>query len=164
MVSRGEVGDRNFLLRNNGGNGEWISYCQTVESFKYINIYTYIYFFFLCKPWGTHAFKMYISWYKHEPGMVWMCCVFSHVLLFVTPWTVARQAPLSMGFSRQECWSGLLYPIPVVWMRRNKTGLEAWRFLQQSGSKVINAWAKRWQVFCRSKRDFMELWQGFNNN
>ena len=28
-------------------------------------------------------------------------------LLFVTPWTVARQAPLSMGFSRQEHWSGL---------------------------------------------------------
>ena len=28
---------------------------------------------------------------------------------FVTPWTVARQAPLSMEFSRQEYWSGLLY-------------------------------------------------------
>ena len=36
-------------------------------------------------------------------------CVLSHfsrVQLFVTPWTVARQAPLSMGFSKQECWSG----------------------------------------------------------
>ena len=30
----------------------------------------------------------------------------SHVWLFVTPWTVAYQAPLSMGFSRQEYWSG----------------------------------------------------------
>ena len=30
----------------------------------------------------------------------------SHVQLFVTPWTAARQAPLSMGFSRQEYWSG----------------------------------------------------------
>ena len=30
----------------------------------------------------------------------------------VTPWTVACQAPLSMGFSRQECWSGLLSPPP----------------------------------------------------
>ena len=28
----------------------------------------------------------------------------------VTPWTVARQAPLSMGFSRQEHWSGLPFP------------------------------------------------------
>ena len=33
-------------------------------------------------------------------------------LLFVTPWTVACQAPLSMGFSRQECWSGLPFPSP----------------------------------------------------
>ena len=31
---------------------------------------------------------------------------FSRVQLFATPWTVARQAPLSMGFSRQEDWSG----------------------------------------------------------
>ena len=30
----------------------------------------------------------------------------------VTPWTVARQAPLSMGFSRQEYWNGLLFPHP----------------------------------------------------
>ena len=34
----------------------------------------------------------------------------SRVRLFATPWTVARQAPLSMGFSRQECWSGLPFP------------------------------------------------------
>ena len=42
-------------------------------------------------------------------------CVLSHfscVQLFVTPWTVARQAPLSMGFSRQEYWSGLPCPPP----------------------------------------------------
>ena len=31
-----------------------------------------------------------------------------------TPWTVAQQAPLSMEFSRQEYWSGLLFPIPGV--------------------------------------------------
>ena len=36
----------------------------------------------------------------------------SHVWLFVIPWTVARQAPLSMGFSRQEYWSGLPFPSP----------------------------------------------------
>ena len=29
---------------------------------------------------------------------------------YVTPWTAARQAPLSMGFSRQEHWSGLPFP------------------------------------------------------
>ena len=36
----------------------------------------------------------------------------SHVQLFVTPWTVACQAPPSMGFSRQEYWSGLPFPSP----------------------------------------------------
>ena len=36
----------------------------------------------------------------------------SHVRLFVTPWTVVHQAPLSMGFSRQEDWSGLPFPSP----------------------------------------------------
>ena len=34
----------------------------------------------------------------------------SRVPLFATPWTVAYQAPLSLGFSRQECWSGLPFP------------------------------------------------------
>ena len=43
-----------------------------------------------------------------------MCVLshFSHVRLFATPWTVACQALLSMGFSRQEYWSGLLCPPP----------------------------------------------------
>ena len=43
-------------------------------------------------------------------------CVHAHLLscfkLFATSWTVAYQAPLSMGFSRQEYWSGLLFPPP----------------------------------------------------
>ena len=33
---------------------------------------------------------------------------------FATPWTAARQAPLSMGYPRQEYWSGLPSPIPGV--------------------------------------------------
>ena len=58
---------------------------------------------------------------EQEAGENQVCCVpfvacvpspFSHVRLFVTPWTVARQAPLSVGFSRQEYWSGLTYPPP----------------------------------------------------
>ena len=36
----------------------------------------------------------------------------SRVSLFATPWTAACQAPLSMEFSRQEYWSGLLFPPP----------------------------------------------------
>ena len=36
----------------------------------------------------------------------------SRVRLFATPWTMAHQAPPSMGFSRQEYWSGLPFPSP----------------------------------------------------
>ena len=39
-------------------------------------------------------------------------CILSHVRFFVTSWTIARQAPLSMGFSRQEYWIGLPFPTP----------------------------------------------------
>ena len=41
---------------------------------------------------------------------MYVLCLFAR--LFANPWTVARQAPLSMGFSRQEYWSGLPCPPP----------------------------------------------------
>ena len=46
--------------------------------------------------------------------LTWACVLgrFSHVWLFATLWTVAHQAPLSVGFSRQEYWSGLPCPPP----------------------------------------------------
>ena len=43
---------------------------------------------------------------------VCVCVWFSSVQLFVTPWTVAHQAPLSMLSSRQEYWSGFPFPSP----------------------------------------------------
>ena len=50
-------------------------------------------------------------WFKY-----WYCIVkvklLSCVQLFATPWTAAHQAPPSMGFSRQEYWSGLPFPSP----------------------------------------------------
>ena len=47
-----------------------------------------------------------------EEEMKWRSEVksLSYVRLFVTPWTIAHQAALSMGFSRQEYWSGLPFP------------------------------------------------------
>ena len=41
---------------------------------------------------------------------------FSCVRLFATPWTIALQAPLSVGFSRQEYWNGLPFPSPLIWL------------------------------------------------
>ena len=43
----------------------------------------------------------------------WKVKLLSRVWLFMTPWTAAYQAPLSMGFSRQEYWSGLPLPSPI---------------------------------------------------
>ena len=45
-------------------------------------------------------------------GGGYVCETLSCVRILVTLWTVARQAPLSMGFSRQEYWSGLPFPSP----------------------------------------------------
>ena len=53
-------------------------------------------------------------WDTYHNGCVPECSLscFSRVQLFAILWTVARQAPLSMGFCRQEYWSGLPCPSP----------------------------------------------------
>ena len=52
------------------------------------------------------------SFYPLLVSVTFVCQSLSRVQLFATPWTVAREAPLSMGFSRQEYWSGLPFPSP----------------------------------------------------
>ena len=52
------------------------------------------------------------------PVSICVCYLFSCVQLFMTPGTVVCQPPLSMGFSRQEYWSGLPFPSPGVSMWR----------------------------------------------
>ena len=43
------------------------------------------------------------------------CCLVAQLCpTFVTPWTLARQAPLSIGLLRQEHWSGLPFPLPEI--------------------------------------------------
>ena len=54
-----------------------------------------------------------ISWLQLPSAMTLCVCVSRLVVSdSVTPWTVVHQAPLSMGFSRQEYWSGLPCPPP----------------------------------------------------
>ena len=67
-------------------------------------------------PEGVYTGGSLLERVSESPGN--SCCWFhdrdlkvkvkslSHVRLFATPWTAAHQAPPSMGFSRQECWSG----------------------------------------------------------
>ena len=50
---------------------------------------------------------MFSPWKDVGGGLVAKLC-----LILVTSWTVAHQAPLSMGFSSQEYWSGLPFPSP----------------------------------------------------
>ena len=59
----------------------------------------------------------------------------SHVRLFATPWTAAHQAPLSMGFSRQEYWSGLPLPSPPIMSIKLK-----WT------SHIVSVWSWLWRL------------------
>ena len=73
--------------------------------YTHIYVYTYVY---------IHTYVcIYVLFQILLPYKLLCClCVISCVQLFATPWTVAHQAPLSMGFSRQEYWSGLPFPAP----------------------------------------------------
>ena len=68
----------------------------------------------------------------------------SRVLLFVTPWTVAYQAPPSMGFSRQECWSGLTCPspgdLPDLGIEPGSPALQADALTSKPPGKLQNEW------------------------
>ena len=57
----------------------------------------------------AHDWYSDFSFSRHMHAM--LSC-FSHVQLFLTLWTVAHQAPLSMEFSKQEYWNGLSFPSP----------------------------------------------------
>ena len=62
------------------------------------------------------------------------------VRLFVTPWTVAHQAPLSMGFSRQDYWSGLPFPspgdLPDAGIEPGSPTLQAYSLLSEPPGKL----------------------------
>ena len=84
------------------------------------------------------------SWHFKMVKMVnFMLCVFcflraqllSLVKLFVTLWTIAHQAPLSMGLSRQEYWSGVPFPSPGMSPLRNQTSISC------IGRKILYNWA-----------------------
>ena len=57
--------------------------------------------------WQSKISKMWLI-----RGVCVCVCVYNCVLLFAIPWTVAHQAPLSMGFSRGKYWSELPFPSP----------------------------------------------------
>ena len=68
--------------------------------------------FSLSLPIGMGSNICVTCYLRISLSFLFMSSHFSHVWLFVTPWTVAFKASLSMGFSRQEYWSGLPCPLP----------------------------------------------------
>ena len=63
--------------------------------------------------WWVGVYGVAQSWTRLKRLSSSMCAkLLQFCLLLVTPWTVALQAPLSLGFSRQEYWSGLPFPSP----------------------------------------------------
>ena len=66
----------------------------------------------------------------------------SRVQLFATLWTVARQAPLSMGFSRQEYWSGCLFLLQGIFPTQDRTwvSLTAGRFFTSWATREAPSW------------------------
>ena len=88
----------------------------------------------------------------------------------VTSWTVARQAPLSMEFSRQECWSGLPFPSPGYLPTQGlKLGLLNCRqilyLLSHQGSPVKQLYASNLKKKKKKERGlFVDSLSKNNNN
>ena len=68
-------------------------------------------------PWDSPGKNTGVGTISFSNAWTWKVKVksLSRVWLFATPWTVAYQAPLSMGFHRQDDWSGLPLPSPIKW-------------------------------------------------
>ena len=72
----------------------------------------------------SNLFKIHLRWQKNINTNLYICiqwctCIYPvcmHSELFETPWTVAHQAPLSIGFSRQEYWNRLLFPLQGIFL------------------------------------------------
>ena len=74
------------------------------------------------KEGSSHTLQLIHNWRPNRKKVK----LLSHVRLFATPWTVAHQAPPSMGFPRQEYWSGLAFDKPGI-SNRKKFPLYYWQ-------------------------------------
>ena len=72
-----------------------------------------------------------------------VCCYFCHIRLYVTLWTVAHEAPLSMGYSRHEYWSGLPYPPPGG---RSDPGIKPVSFMSLVSSGQFFTTSTTWEA------------------
>ena len=83
-----------------------------------------------------------------------MLSCFSHAQLFVTLWTIACQAPLSMGFSKQEYWSGLPGPAPGD---LPNPGIESTSFKSPALAHGFFTTRSTWEDFLTMEHFFSEI-------
>ena len=93
---------------------------KEISTHTYVCVYSEREIFIVCKPHGYHKPKIYNRYtQKQRKASNWyllLLLLLSHisrVRLCATPYMAAHQAPPSLGFSRQEYWSGLLFPAPM---------------------------------------------------
>ena len=125
-----------------GSNGKWYSCCCFCMGDLDL------------KPaWSfnlRHFFSPSVFFFSHSCACMLSC--FSCVWLFVTLWTIARQAPLFMGFSKQEYWSGLPCPppgdLPHLGIKPGSlfSAALAGRFFTTSATWKVILTACRWQI------------------
>ena len=73
----------------------------------------------------------------------------SHVRLLASPWTAAYQAPPSMGFSRQEYWSGLPLPSPIPLLVITKWPLQITQKMEESPRHTLLEFLTHiWEILC----------------
>ena len=87
------------------------------------------------------------------PPMLLLLSRFSHVQLCATPETAAHQAPLSLGFSRQEHWSGLPFPPPMH-------ESEKWKWSRSVVFNSATSWTAAYQAPPSMGFSRQEYWSG----
>ena len=86
----------------------------------------------------------------------WALCHFSCAWLFSTPWSAALQAPLSMGFSQQEYWCGLLFPPPRDLPKGNQTCISC------IGRQILYHWATGKALVSLLMSPYLSWWRRRN--
>ena len=90
------------------------------QSFQRIFRIHFLYFLFF---WFDLLAEIKLTWGWSLGNHDHFAWALSCVWLFVTPWTVGHQAPLSLGFSRQEYWSALPFPSPGDFFQAQRSSL-----------------------------------------
>ena len=99
---------------------------------------------------AQHRFVFF--WWDWNFWSIFFFKSLSHVRLFATPWTVAYQAPPTIGFSRQEYWSGLPFPspgdLPNPGIKLRSPALEADALTSEPPIWTYLKWLRGWLCEC----------------